>query len=91
MRLTIDLPEQVEQAYQAAARAKGVSVDALVSDVLLSHTPIAVSAAQPAERPQLREERGIPVLRTGQPISQTTVDETIESIRREREQSVLGL
>ncbi len=77
MTLTIDLPEQVEQAYVAAARARGVSVDALVSDVLRSHSPVAEA--------QLTEERGVPVLRTGKPISKEIVDETLESIRRERD------
>jgi hypothetical protein len=33
MTLTLNLPPQVEQAYLAEAQARGVSLDALVSDV----------------------------------------------------------
>jgi hypothetical protein len=36
MTLTLNLPPQVEQAYLAEAHAKGLSLEALVSDVLLA-------------------------------------------------------
>ena len=67
MTVTVNLPRNVEQAYLIAARAKGVSVDALVSDVLLSHVPVAEAGQQAtASGPQLIEEHGVAVLRTGQ-------------------------
>ncbi len=86
MTVTINLPQNVEQAYLNAARTKGVSVDALVADVLVSHVPVAESA----QRPELVEERGIPVLRTGYPLGVSIVNDTLEAVRRERDSSVLG-
>jgi hypothetical protein len=86
MTVTINLPKNVEQAYAAAARDKGVTVDALVTDVLVSHVPMA----EANQRPELVEENGIPVLRTGQPLDPAIVNDTLDIIRRERDLSVLG-
>jgi len=86
MTVTINLPQNVEQAYLAAARTKGVSVDALVTDVLVSNAPVSDSA----QRPELIEEEGIPVLRTGLPLEPPVVSDTLDAIRRERDLSVLG-
>ncbi len=40
MTLTLNLPPQVEQAYLAEAQARGLPLDALVSEVLLSRQPV---------------------------------------------------
>lgn len=85
MTVTVNLPQKVGQAYIAAARTKGVSVDALVSDVLVSNAPV-----ESPQWPELIEEHGIPVLRTGQPLDPSVVADTIDMIRRERDLSVLG-
>ncbi len=91
MTVTINLPQNVEQAYLVAARAKGVSVDTLVSDVLLSHAPVAEAGQQsPVSGPQLINENGVTVLRTGQPLSASVVNDALESIRRERDFAALG-
>ena len=87
MTVTVNLPRTVEQAYEAADRSKGVSLDALVADILVSHMP----EVEPTEHPELLEEHGIPVLHSGQPIDPSVVDEVIDLIRRERELSALGL
>ena len=42
MTVTLNLPAHVEQAYLAEARAKGVPVDDIVRDVLLSLQPPSV-------------------------------------------------
>ena len=86
MTVTVNLPQKVEQAYITAARTKGVSVDAFVYDVLVSNAPLSESP----QRPELIEEQGIPVLRTGQPLDPSVVADTIDMIRRERDLSVLG-
>jgi hypothetical protein len=39
MTVTLNLPPSVEQAFLAEARAKGVSLDELVRDVLLARPP----------------------------------------------------
>ncbi len=86
MTLTINLPQNIEQAYLGAAHTKGVSVDALLTDVLVSHVP----ATEWAQRPELVEERGIPVHRTGHRLDPSIVNDTLDVIRRERDFSVLG-
>jgi hypothetical protein len=86
MTVTINLPQHVEQAYASAARTKGMSVDALLTDILLLNVPVADS-----EEPHFwTEELGIPVLRTGQAISVADVNKTIEAIRLERDLAHLG-
>ena len=78
MTITLNLPSNVEQAYRDAAETKGVSVNALVRDVVVSHVPHAGSA----QRPELVEERGIPVLRSGHPIDPSSVNDTLDAIRQ---------
>jgi len=86
MTVTVNLPQQVEQAYLAAARSKGVTVDALVADLLVSHAPPAESP----NGPEMTNVQGIPVLRTGQPLDLALVAATLEQIRHERDMAVLG-
>jgi len=50
MTLTVDLPPQVEQAYLAEAHAKGLSLDALVRDVLLARQPSPIGPEMTPER-----------------------------------------
>ena len=91
MTVTINLPQNVEQAYLIAARAKGISVDTLVSHVLLSHIPVTEAGQQSmGSGPQLIEEHGVTVLRTGQPLAASVVNDTLESIRLERDFAALG-
>jgi hypothetical protein len=85
MTLTVNLPQKVEQAHLAAARTRGVSVDALVADLLVSNAPFAESS----QHPELIEALGIPVLRTGQPLDPSVVADTLDRIRQERDVSVL--
>jgi hypothetical protein len=44
MTVTFNLPPPVEQAYLAEARARGLSLDVLVRDVLLARRPSPVTA-----------------------------------------------
>ena len=39
MKVTLQLPSQVEEAYLAEARARGLSLDAVVSEVLIAGQP----------------------------------------------------
>ena len=91
MSVTIHLPQHVEQAFSAAAEAKGVSIDVLVRDLLLTHLPAPQSAQEALPScAEWVEEEGISVLRTGHPITPEVVDDTLNLIRRERELAVLG-
>jgi hypothetical protein len=40
MTVTLNLPPQVEEAYLAEARAKGVPVDKLLGEVLIAGQPV---------------------------------------------------
>ncbi len=64
MTVNAKLPRNVEQAYMSAAQRKGVSVESLVAEVLVSNAPLADSSPLP----ELIEEHSIPVLRTGPPV-----------------------
>ena len=93
MTVTLNLPPDIEQAFQGEAQARGLSLDEFLSEVILSRAehaagPSAVAASWSA---QLVREEGVPVLRTGQPIGISIVDETLDRIRRERESAILGL
>jgi hypothetical protein len=85
--VTVHLPPEVEQAFLAAARSRGVPVDQLVADLLISNPP----AAGPAQRPELIEEQGVPVLRAGAPLDPSVVNAALETVRRERDSSAMGL
>lgn len=50
MTLTLNLPPQVEQAYLAEAQARGLSLDALVRDVLLARQPSPSAADMTPEQ-----------------------------------------
>ncbi len=50
MTVTLNLPPQVEQAYLAEAHAKGLSLDALVCDVLLARQPVPSTADMSPEQ-----------------------------------------
>jgi len=86
MTVSVNLPHQIERAYQAAAESKGMTVDAFVADILVSNAPIAEASTFA----QLVIESGIPVLHTGQPLNLDAISDTIQKIRLERDLSLLG-
>lgn len=54
MTVTLNLPPNVEQAFLAEARAKGVSLDELARNVLLARQPWS-PAAEPSPEDWVRE------------------------------------
>ena len=91
MTLILNLPEQIEKAYRIVAQSKGVSIDVLVSNLLLLHVPIVESQERvDSSQPQLVEEFGVTVLQTGYPMDQSVINETLDLIRRERDLVALG-
>jgi len=92
MTVTLNLPPDIERAFQREAQARGLSLDEFLSEVVLSraeHVP-GRSAVAPSWSAQLVREEGVPVLRSGQPIEISVVDETLDRVRRERESVILG-
>jgi hypothetical protein len=91
MTVTRNLPEDGEQAFLAEAHACGWPLDEFISRVLVTRIadrqPVSnVRATVPLER-----EEGVPVFRTGQPLAPSVVDDTLRTIRRERDNALLGL
>jgi hypothetical protein len=92
MTVTLNLPPDIERAFRCEAQARGLSLDEFLSEVILSRAErvagqFTVTASLSA---QLVHEEGVPVLRTGQPIGISVVDETLDRIRRERESAIIG-
>jgi hypothetical protein len=90
MTVTLNLPPDIERAFQSEAQARGLSLDEFMSEVILSRAEPGQSAVAASLSAQLVREEGVPVLRTGQPIGISVVDETLDRIRRERERAILG-
>jgi hypothetical protein len=86
------LSADVERAFLQEARARGLSPDEFVTEVMRSHAEKTAGQSEaggclPAH---LEYEDGVPVLRTGQPIAISLIDETLDEIRIERELAILG-
>lgn len=92
MTVTLNLPPDIERAFQGEAQARGLSLDDFLSEVILSRAGHVAgqSAVGGSLSAQLVHEDGVPVLRTGQPIEISVVDETLDRVRRERESAILG-
>ena len=91
MTVILNLPRNVEQSYLIAARVKGVSIGTLLSDILLSHAPVTdAGQPSPVADPQVIQSHGVTVLRTGHPLLASVVNETLDSVRRERDFGALG-
>jgi hypothetical protein len=88
----MNLPPEIERAFQCAAQARGLSLDEFLSEVILSRAENVTGQSAVAGwlSAQLVREEGAPVLRTGQPIGISVVNETLDRIRRDRESTILG-
>jgi hypothetical protein len=96
MTVILNLPPPVEEAFAGEAAAKGLSLDEFVSEVLLAHASeqqmiVGQTSFTQSLSARLEQEDGVPVLRTGQPITISTINETLDMIRRERDLASLGL
>jgi tRNA(fMet)-specific endonuclease VapC len=75
MTVTLDLPPDVEQAYNAEAQAKGVPFDDLVREVLIARQPRPVSSDSVIEQ-------GLGLL--GSPEDAALLDEAVAIAYEER-------
>jgi len=56
MTVTLNLPPDVEQVYLAEAQAKGVPLETLIRDLVLTHTPTkGASSRRPVGRKSLAQ------------------------------------
>jgi hypothetical protein len=90
--VTLNLPPDVGRAFEAEARARGLSLDEFLSDLIRDRAEETAGEPAVADSPgRVEWEDGVPVLRTGRPMSVSMVDETLDSVRRERERTFVGL
>jgi hypothetical protein len=88
MTVTLNLPPDIEAGLLAEARARGLSIDTLLATVIRRFVADTVTTAD--MQPSLRNEQGAWVLYGGAPMSAVLVDETLESVRHERDLTNLG-
>lgn len=91
MTVTLNLPPDIERAFEGEAQARGLSLDELASEVILSRADQVCGEFTGASHPaQTVYEHGVPMLRTGQPIGIAIVDETLKRVRLARERAIVG-
>jgi hypothetical protein len=89
MTITLPLQPQEEAKLIAIAQAKGLSADALIReaiDNILAAAPVESSGVTSV----FQKEQAVWVLRTGQPIGAAVIENTLNSIRQERDLSSMG-
>ena len=91
MTVSIQVPPEIEAGLISQAEAHGLSLDEYLRRFLLEQF---ADSARPAQSPGasgvLEKEGDVWVLRTGQPISASVVEDTLNSIRQERDFTNLG-
>jgi hypothetical protein len=92
MTVTLSLPPDIEQGLLAEAESRGLSLDALLEELIRQHAAASVqSSGSDGGGIMVKLDDGMWALRTGHPISVDTVSDTIDALRRERDLSNLGL
>ncbi len=91
MTVTLSLPPDVERVFQGEAQARGLSLDEFLSDLIVSQAEEVSGQSVAAPSARLEYERGVPVLRTDQPVATSVVDELRDHVRRERSRAISGL
>jgi hypothetical protein len=85
MTVTLSLPPDIEQALLAEAESRGLSLDALLEELIRQHAAASVqSSGSDGDGIMVKLDDGMWALRTGHPISADTVNDTIDALRRER-------
>ena len=77
MTITLNLPPDVERVYLAAATAKGMPLDSLVTEVLITQSQAMAPTAhlEESETNGLIEEDGLVLYKSGRPLPSGYVDE----------------
>ena len=90
--MNLHLKPETQEKLVAHAATLGISVgdylEALVERVLPEEDPNASSAE--VREGQFQKEHGISVYRTGVPMPPSVVEDTLQAIRRQREERIFG-
>jgi hypothetical protein len=92
MTVTLRLPPDLERCLLAEAESRGVPLDALLEMLIWQFATTSVHSSSGAtDGMMVKLGDGMWALRTGYPISADTVNDTIDTLRRERNLGNLGL
>ena len=89
--MSVHLKPETEARITALAVASGMSVDDYLAALFAKESPGNEPPATPDSRnAQFQKEHGIWVYRTGVPMPPALVEDTLETIRRQREERGFG-
>jgi hypothetical protein len=87
--MTLHLRPETQAKLEAQATASGMSVDEYLG-ALVEKEPPPEADAPAFTGGQFQREHGLWVYRTGDPMPASLVEDTLDTIRREREAKFLG-
>jgi plasmid stability protein len=90
MSLTIDLPEEQQAVLAARAREHGISAEEYARQVLAHDLEEPETSLPAVGAAQFEKEHGVWVYRTGVPMPSSLVEDTLQNMRRQREESFFG-
>ena len=83
MNITINLPQQVELAYVAEAKARGVPIDTLVREMPITRQPTGLTSINPASQSVFEQGLGL----FGSTEDAALLDEAVSIAYEERRRS----
>ncbi len=88
--MTVHFRPETQARLAAQAAALGMSVDAYLDALVEKQLPPIHPDPEPTATNQFQKEHGVWVYRTGEPMPLTLADETLDALRREREEGLIG-
>jgi hypothetical protein len=84
--MSVHLRPETEARITALAAASGVSVDDYLAALFAKELPENEPTSQDSNGAQFQKEHGIWVYRTGTAMPASLVEDTLEAVRRQREE-----
>jgi hypothetical protein len=89
--VTLYLKPETQAKLEAHAAALGLSLDDYLEALVERELPTeCTELPEPEFEGQFQKERGIWVYRTGDPMPLSLAEETLEAVRRQREERIFG-
>jgi hypothetical protein len=86
----LQLKPETQARLEAHAARLGLSADKFVEALVERELPEAESQANGSSGIQFRKEHGLWLFRTGEPMPLSMISDTVQAMRREREDHILG-
>jgi post-segregation antitoxin (ccd killing protein) len=90
LTVTLNLKPEVEADLLAQARARGMSLEAYLQQLVERELPAAATDAVESEGSGMVWENGLLVYRTGRNLPSHVIDDAIRRSREERAREILG-